>query len=600
VRAPSDPAKGNASPDVEEFAHNVARIMEEGGKAMAAYLKPREEGRLDDQYAEVNDVVKTLGQVADYWLRDPQRALELQSSLGKAYLDLWASAVKRMAGEPVAPVAEPDPRDKRFADPEWSTNQFFDFLKQGYLLTVQWANRLVRDAEGLDPHTQQKADFYMRQIANAIAPSNFVLTNPELLRETVASNAENLVRGMHMLAEDIQAGHGNLKIRQSDSAGFEVGRNLALTPGKVIFENALMQLIQYAPTTETVLERPLLIVPPWINKFYILDLTPEKSFIKWCVAQGVTVFVVSWVNPDSNLAEKSFEDYMRDGPLAALDVVEQATGERQINTIGYCVGGTLLATTLAYMASKGDERVASATFFAAQVDFTHAGDLKVFVDEEQISAREREMGERGYLEGKKMANAFNLLRSNDLIWPYVINNYLKGKEPAPFDLLYWNSDATRMPKANHSFYLRNCYLENRLSKGDMVIGGKKLDLKNVKLPIYNLATREDHIAPARSVMLGSKFYGGPVRFVLAGSGHIAGVVNPPDKMKYQYWTGPRPTNANLDSWLARAKEHAGSWWPDWLEWIRKQNPAEVPARTPGGGKLIPIEDAPGSYVKVRD
>jgi polyhydroxyalkanoate synthase subunit PhaC len=600
VRAPSDPAKGDSSPDVEEFAHNVARIMEEGGKAMAAYLKPREEGRLDDQFAEVSDVVRTLGQVADYWLRDPQRALELQSSLGKAYLDLWASAVKRMAGEPVPPVAEPDPRDKRFADPEWSTNQFFDFLKQGYLLTVQWANRLVRDAEGLDPHTQQKADFYMRQIANAIAPSNFVLTNPELLRETVASNAENLVRGMHMLAEDIQAGHGNLKIRQSDSAGFEVGRNLALTPGKVIFENALMQLIQYAPTTETVLERPLLIVPPWINKFYILDLTPEKSFIKWCVAQGVTVFVVSWVNPDSNLAEKSFEDYMRDGPLAALDVVEQATGERQINTIGYCVGGTLLATTLAYMASKGDERIASATFFAAQVDFTHAGDLKVFVDEEQISAREREMGERGYLEGKKMANAFNLLRSNDLIWPYVINNYLKGKEPAPFDLLYWNSDATRMPKANHSFYLRNCYLENRLSKGDMVIGGKKLDLKSVKLPIYNLATREDHIAPARSVMLGSKFYGGPVRFVLAGSGHIAGVVNPPDKMKYQYWTGPRPTNANLDSWLARAKEHAGSWWPDWLEWIRKQDPAEVPARTPGGGKLIPIEDAPGSYVKVRD
>jgi polyhydroxyalkanoate synthase subunit PhaC len=599
LRAPSDPAKGG-SPDVEEFARNVARIMEEGGRAMAAYLKPREEGHVEDQYDEVNDVVKTLGQVAEYWLRDPQRALELQSSLGKAYLDLWANAVKRMAGEPVPPVAEPDPRDKRFADPEWSTNQFFDFLKQGYLLTVQWANRLVRDAEGLDPHTQQKADFYMRQIANAIAPSNFVLTNPELLRETLSSNAENLVRGMHMLAEDIQAGKGNLKIRQSDVAGFEVGRNLALTPGKVIFENALMQLIQYAPTTDTVLERPLLIVPPWINKFYILDLTPEKSFIRWCVAQGVTVFVVSWVNPDSNLAEKSFEDYMRDGPLAALDAIGQATGARQVNTIGYCVGGTLLATTLAYMATKGDERIASATFFAAQVDFTHAGDLKVFVDEAQIAAREREMDERGYLEGKKMANAFNLLRSNDLIWPYVINNYLKGKEPAPFDLLYWNADATRMPKANHSFYLRNCYLENRLSKGDMVVGGKKLDLKSVKVPIYNLAAREDHIAPARSVMLGSKFFGGPVRFVLAGSGHIAGVVNPPDKMKYQYWTGPRPSSANLDAWLARAKEHAGSWWPDWFDWIKKQDPAEVPARTPGGGKVIPIEDAPGSYVKVRD
>jgi polyhydroxyalkanoate synthase len=599
VRAPSDPVK-DGSADMEQFARNVARIMEEGGKAMAAYLKPREEGRVDDQYSEVTDVVKTLGQVADYWLRDPQRALEVQSSLGKAYLDLWANAVKRMAGEPVPPVAEPDPRDKRFADPEWSTNQFFDFLKQGYLLTVQWANRLVRDAEGLDPHTQQKADFYMRQIANAIAPSNFVLTNPELLRETLSSNAENLVRGMHMLAEDIQAGHGNLRIRQSDSTMFEVGRNLALTPGKVIFENALMQLIQYAPTTETVLKRPLLIVPPWINKFYILDLTPEKSFIKWAVAQGLTVFVVSWVNPDANLAQKSFEDYMREGPLAALDVIERATGEREVHTIGYCVGGTLLATTLAYMATKGDERIVSATFFAAQVDFTHAGDLKVFVDEEQIAAREREMGERGYLEGKKMANAFNLLRSNDLIWPYVINNYLKGKEPAPFDLLYWNSDATRMPAANHSFYLRNCYLENRLSKGDMVIGGKKLDLKSVKVPIYNLATREDHIAPARSVLLGSKFFGGPVRFVLAGSGHIAGVVNPPDKMKYQYWTGPRPTSANLDAWLAKAKEHAGSWWPDWFEWLKKLDPAEVPARVPGGGNLTPIEDAPGTYVKVRD
>jgi polyhydroxyalkanoate synthase subunit PhaC len=600
VRAPSEPAAKGGSADIEELAHNVARIMEEGGKALAAYLKPREEGQVDDQYSEVTDVVKTLGQVTDYWLRDPQRALELQSSLGKAYLDVWAHMVKRMAGEPVEPVATPDPRDKRFADPEWSSNQFFDFLKQTYLVTVQWANRLVKDAEGLDPHTLQKADFYVRQIANAISPSNFVLTNPELLRETLSSNAENLVRGMHMLAEDIEAGHGNLKIRQSDARKFEVGGNLALTPGKVIFENELMQLIQYAPTTATVRERPLLIVPPWINKFYILDLTPEKSFIKWSVAQGLTVFVVSWVNPDGHLAEKSFEDYMRQGPLAALDVIEKVTGERKVDTIGYCVGGTLLATTLAYMAASCDERIASATFFAAQVDFTHAGDLQVFVDEEQISAREREMSQRGYLEGKKMANAFNLLRSNDLIWPYVINNYMRGKEPAPFDLLYWNSDATRMPAANHSFYLRNCYLDNRLSKGEMVIGGKRLDLKAVTIPVYNLATREDHIAPAKSVLLGSRFFGGPVRFVLAGSGHIAGVINPPDKMKYQYWTGPKPTSANLDRWLGKAKEHAGSWWPDWFEWLRKQEPTEVPAREPGGGVLTPIEDAPGSYVKVRD
>ena len=588
------------SADVEEFAHNAARMLEEGGRALAAYLKPREEGRVDYQYAEVTDVVKTLGQVADYWLRDPQRALELQTSLGKAYLDLWGNAVKRMAGEPVAPLATPDPRDKRFSDPEWSNNQFFDFLKQAYLLTVDWAQRLVHDAQGLDPHTQHKAEFYVRQIANAISPSNFVLTNPEILRETMSSHAGNLVRGMHMLAEDIAAGRGELRIRQSDAQTFEVGRNLALTPGKVIFENPLMQLIQYAPSSETVLKRPLLIVPPWINKFYILDLTPEKSFIGWCVAQGLTVFVVSWVNPDEKLARKSFEDYMREGPLAALDVIEKITGEREVNSLGYCVGGTLLATTLAYLAKLGDDRIRSATLLTAQVDFTHAGDLKVFVDEEQIAAREREMGERGYLQGSKMATAFNLLRSNDLIWPYVINNYLKGKEPAPFDLLYWNSDATRMPAANHSFYLRNCYLDNRLAKGEMVIGGTPLDLNDVKIPIYNLATREDHIAPARSVLLGSRFFGGPVRFVLAGSGHIAGVVNPPQKIKYQHWIGPKPSGDDLERWLSQATEHPGSWWPDWLGWLKQQEAAEVPARQPGGGVLTPIEDAPGRYVKARD
>ena len=588
------------SADVEEFAHNAARMLEEGGRALAAYLKPREEGRVDDQYAEVTDVVKTLGQVADYWLRDPQRALELQTSLGKAYLDLWGNAVKRMAGEPVAPLATPDPRDKRFSDPEWSNNQFFDFLKQAYLLTVDWAQRLVHDAQGLDPHTQHKAEFYVRQIANAISPSNFVLTNPEILRETMSSHADNLVRGMHMLAEDIAAGRGELRIRQSDAQTFEVGRNLALTPGKVIFENPLMQLIQYAPSSETVLKPPLLIVPPWINKFYILDLTPEKSFIGWCVAQGLTVFVISWVNPDEKLAQKSFEDYMREGPLAALDVIEKITGEREVNSLGYCVGGTLLATTLAYLAKLGDDRIRSATLLTAQVDFTHAGDLKVFVDEEQIAAREREMGERGYLQGSKMATAFNLLRSNDLIWPYVINNYLKGKEPAPFDLLYWNSDATRMPAANHSFYLRNCYLDNRLVRGKMVIGGAPLDLNDVKIPIYNLATREDHIAPARSVLLGSRFFGGPVRFVLAGSGHIAGVVNPPQKIKYQHWIGPKPSGDDLGRWLSQATEHPGSWWPDWLGWLKQQEAAEVPARQPGGGVLTPIEDAPGRYVKARD
>ena len=595
----TEPAKvGNV--DVETLSRNVARLIEEGGKALAAYLKPREEGKVKGDSAEdITDVVKSVGRVAEYWMSDPRRALEVQTSLGRAYLDLWASAVKRMAGEQTEPVAAPDPRDKRFADPEWSQNQFFDFLKQAYLLGSQWADRLVKDAAGIDETTRKKAEFYVKQIANAVSPSNFVLTNPELLRETLASNGENLVRGMHMLSEDIKAGQGTLKIRQSDPSMFDVGRNLAVTPGKVVFQNELMQLIQYEATTKQVLKIPLLIVPPWINKFYILDLTPEKSFIKWCVDQGITVFVLSWVNPDARLAKKSFEEYMREGAITALDVVAKVTGEKQVHAIGYCVGGTLLSITLAYLAAKKQSRVKSATLFAAQVDFSFAGDLLVFVDEERIKQLEAHMKEQGYLEASRMANTFNMLRSNDLIWPYIVNNYMRGKKPMPFDILYWNSDATRMPAGNHSFYLRNCYLDNKLSKGKMEIGGTKLDLKKVKVPVYNLATREDHIAPAKSVLFGSQFFGGPVKYVLAGSGHIAGVVNPPGKAKYQYWTGGKPAGANVDDWLKRATEHPGSWWPDWLKWLKSHDAKTAPARKIGGGKLKPTEDAPGSYVKVK-
>jgi len=586
--------------DIEAFSHNLARMVEEGGKALAAYLKPREQGEISGELSDdVTDAVKSLGRVAEYWLSDPRRALEIQTSLGRAYLDLWASAVKRMAGEQTQPVASPDPRDKRFADPEWSQNQFFDFLKQVYLLTAQWGDRLVKDAAGVDELTRKKAEFYVKQIANAISPSNFVLTNPELLRETLSSNAENLVRGMHMLSEDIKAGHGNLKIRQSDPSMFEIGRNLALTPGKVVFQNDLIQLIQYEATTKEALKVPLLIVPPWINKFYILDLTPEKSFIKWCVDQGISVFVISWVNPDARLAGKNFEEYMREGVIAALDAVEAATGEKQVNAIGYCVGGTLLSITLAYLAAKKQNRVKSATLFAAQVDFSFAGDLMVFVDKERVEQLESHMKKQGYLEASRMANTFNMLRSNDLIWPYIVNNYMRGKKPLPFDILFWNSDATRMPAANHSFYLRNCYLDNKLTKGEMEIAGVTLDLHKVKVPIYNLATVEDHIAPAKSVLFGSQYFGGPVKYVLAGSGHIAGVINPPAKPKYQYWTGEKPAGSNVDNWRKTATEHAGSWWPDWLAWLKSQDPETVPARKIGSGKLKPLEDAPGSYVKVK-
>lgn len=590
--------EGQKNLNLETFAQNLAQMVEEGGKAMAAYLAPREAGKTDDLADDIADALKTVGQVAEYWMTDPQRSIEAQSRLMTGYLSVWANTVKKLAGEPVEPVAAPEPRDQRFKDQGWSESPIFDALKQAYLVTSHWAEDMVKEADGLDPHVRHKAEFLVKQISNAVSPSNFVLTNPELIRETLSSSGENLVKGMKNLTEDLVEGNGTLRIRQTDMNAFAVGRNLALTSGKVIFENELMQLIQYAPTTPTVKKTPVLIVPPWINKFYILDLTPEKSLIKWLVDQGVTVFTISWVNPDARLATKGFDDYMRDGIMAALDTVAIASGERQVHTVGYCVGGTLLAATLAYMAETGDDRIASSTFLTTQIDFTHAGDLKVFVDEEQLSILERKMKSTGYLEGSKMASAFNLLRSNDLIWPYVVNNYLKGKDPFPFDLLYWNADPTRMPAANHSYYLRNCYLSNNIAKGKAELAGVTLDMRKVTIPVYSLATREDHIAPPKSVYVGANLLSGPVRYVLAGSGHIAGVVNPPAKMKYQYWADG-PAGGDYEGWLDGAQEHKGSWWPDWLAWFSALSPQDVPAREVGGGRLTPIEDAPGRYVKQR-
>ncbi len=587
------------SVDVETMSRNAGRFVEEFGRAAAAYAKPFETGKAEAGMADgVVEVVRTLGTVAERWFADPRKASEAQTLIGGQFLALWGATLQRMQGETVTPVVLPDPRDKRFAAPEWSTNPMFDFIKQGYLITTRWAEILVDEAEGVDEHTRAKARFYVRQLASALAPSNFVLTNPELIRETMRENGANLVRGMAMLAEDVEAGRGELRLRQTDPGRFEIGVNMANTPGEVIFRNDLIELIQYAPQTETVLKRPLLIVPPWINKFYILDLNKDKSFINWAVQQGLTVFVISWVNPDERHAQKDFESYMREGIFAALDSIQAATGERTVTAAGYCVGGTLLGVTLAYMAATGDDRIESATFLTTQVDFTHAGDLKVFVDEQQIQAVEASMQARGYLDGSKMANAFNMLRPNDLIWPYVVNNYLKGKAPLPFDLLYWNSDATRMPAANHSFYLRNCYLENRLSRGEMRLGDVRLDLSKVTIPVFNLATREDHIAPALSVFEGCRSFGGPVDYVLAGSGHIAGVVNPPGKPKYQYWTGG-PAHGDLADWIREATEHPGSWWPYWFSWIERQAPERVPAREPGGGTLPSLAPAPGTYVRVK-
>jgi polyhydroxyalkanoate synthase len=515
----------------------------------------------------------------------------------RSYAELWNNAVMRMLGQEVVPVAEPEPGDNRFKDPDWSQNPYFDFWKQAYLITSRWADDLLDNTSGLDERTRQKAEFYLRQVSSALSPSNFPMTNPEVLRETLKSNAENLVKGMSYLAEDMGRSGDLLRISQTDASAFEVGRNLATTPGKVVYQNDLFQLIQYAPSTETVRERPLLIVPPWINKFYILDLAPAKSLIKFLVDQGLTVFMISWINPDEHLSHKSFEDYMQEGILTAADAVKRETGVEQCNVVGYCVGGTLLATTLAYLAARGEEPFTSASFLATQVDFEHAGDLLLFTDADQLEALNELMSERGYLDGSRMANVFNMLRPRDLIWPYIVNNYLMGKKPFPFDLLYWNQDSTRMTAANHNFYLSEFYGANRLAKKEMTLAGTRLDLGKVKLPVYELATKEDHIAPAKSVFKGAQLFGGPVDFVLSGSGHIAGVVNAPGKVKYQYWTN-RAREASLDQWIATAEEHPGSWWPNWAVWLGKQSGELIDAREPGK-TLGVIEDAPGSYVKSK-
>ena len=532
-------------------------------------------------------------------MSDPAKLIEANLSLWQDYMSLWQMTAKRLLGEPTQSVAKPDPADRRFKDEMWEENEIFDYIKQSYLLSARWVQGLVRGVNGLDEHSAQKVDFYTRQFIDAMAPSNFVLTNPEVLRTTIELGGENLIKGLNNLLDDLERGKGRFTIRMTDYDAFRVGENIAVTPGKVVFENSLMQLLQYSPSTATVAERPLLIIPPWINKYYILDLRPKNSFIKWAVDQGHTVFVVSWVNPDEDLAAKSFTDYMMEGPLAALDAIAAATGAREVNAVGYCLGGTLLSSTLAWMAAKGDRRIVSATLLTTMTDFREPGELGVFIDDEQLSGLEARMSEHGYLDGRDMAMTFNMLRANDLIWSFVVNNYLLGKDPFPFDLLYWNSDSTRMPAAMHSFYLRQMYQENQLVvPGAVELDGVPIDLRRIETPLYLLSTREDHIAPWKSTYALTQLAGGPVRFVLAASGHIAGVVNPPASGKYCYWVNSRKPKAP-DIWLTGAKQEPGSWWPDWQKWAEKFAGPQVPARVPGEGGLAAIEDAPGAYVKVR-
>ena len=533
-------------------------------------------------------------------MKDPTKLVQAQIGFWQDYMTLWQNTTRRMMGmDGTAPVIAADPKDRRFKDDAWKENEVFDFIKQSYLLSARYVQDVVTRVDGLDSKTAQKVDFYSRQFVDAMSPSNFLLTNPEVLRKTAETGGENLLRGLTNLLGDLERGKGKLTVKMTDLDAFQVGENIGVSPGKVVYQNDLMQLVQYSPTTDTVLKRPLLIAPPWINKFYILDLRPKNSFVRWAVNQGHTVFMISWVNPDERLADKGFDSYMTEGTLAALDAIEQATGEREVNAIGYCLGGTLLASTLSYMAAHGDDRIKSATFFVTMTDFAEAGELGVFIDEEQLRALETKMDKRGFLDGAEMSTTFNMLRANDLIWSFVVNNYLLGNEPFPFDLLYWNSDSTRMPARMHSFYLRKMYQENLLREpGGVELCGTPIDLGRVRVPSYFLSTREDHIAPWKSTYRGTHLLQGQNRFVLAASGHIAGVVNPPEGGKYSHWTN-EDLPETPEAWLEGATEMAGSWWPDWQRWVTALGNEHVPARVPGEGGLPAIEPAPGSYVKVR-
>jgi len=585
--------------DPAELSRLYADIAQKSGELVTQFVERGANGK-PPGFSDDLGIAQAFFEAWGKMLSDPFKLAEAQVKLWQDYMTLWRNSTLKMLGQEAKPAIEPHQGDRRFRHEDWENNFLYDYIKQSYLIAARNLHQTLGNVAGLDEKTAKKVDFYTRQYIDALSPSNFLLTNPEVLRETVNSGGRNLVKGLNNLLDDLTRGEGGqLRVKMTDTEAFRLGENIAVTKGKVVFQNDLLQLIQYEPLTEEVYARPLLIIPPWINKYYILDLREHNSFIRWAVEQGQTVFVISWVNPDERLAHKSFDDYLTEGALAALDAVERATGERDANVIGYCLGGTLLAATLGYLAARKDKRICSATFFVSMIDFARPGELEVFIDEQQIAALEKKMEERGYLEGSEMATTFNMLRANDLIWSFVVNNYLLGKDPFPFDLLYWNSDSTRMPAAMHSFYLRNMYLRNLLGKpGGVALAGVPIDVTQVSVPAYFISTAEDHIAPWKSTYAGAKLLKGPVRFVLGGSGHIAGIINPPAANKYCYWTNEE-LSGDPDEWLESAERHPGSWWTDWGRWIAKRGGEKVAARIPGKGKLKVIEDAPGLYVKLR-
>ena len=590
------------SPDqraqIETLSMNLARaaLTAQGAIAEMALRQAERPAALSpDPFHVAPALTQVIGRLA----AQPERMMRAQGDLFAKYLELWQTTARRASGETSEPVVSPAKGDKRFNDPDWSDNPVFDVIKQSYLLTANFLNDMVSDVDGVDPLEKRRVEFFMRMLTDAFAPSNFLASNPTALKEVMTSGGQSLVKGMENFQADLQRGGGALSIAQTDYDMFKIGENVATAPGKVVFRNEIIELLQFSPSTEQVHEIPLLIVPPWINKFYIMDLRPENSLIRWLASQGFTVFVASWVNPDASLATKTFEDYMRQGIYEGVGAAMKQAGVDHVNTVGYCIGGTLLSATLAHMAAKGDTSIGSATFFAAQQDFSEAGDLLLFTNEDWLGDLEKKMDEGGgVLSGQTMADTFNALRGNDLIWSFFVNNYLMGKEPKPFDLLFWNSDQTRMPKTLHTFYLRRFYGENAMAKGELVLDNVRIDLSTVKVPIYVQSSKEDHIAPAKSVFKGARLFGGPTTFTMAGSGHIAGVINAPIANKYQHWTN-NALPASLDEWRAGAVEAPGSWWPHWAAWLSAKSGRMIPARDPATGPLKPLGDAPGEYVKVK-
>lgn len=582
--------------DLDRMAQTWGEIMRLSGDVAREWVEKSEK---QDWMKASADPFNLHGAWTAFFERmasQPDQLTAAQFDLWQNYVSIWENAMARYQGNAVEDVIPGEPGDRRFKAEAWHKDALFAFIRQSYLLTSRWMMTLVEDnTEALEPEAAKKLKFFTKAFVDALSPTNFAFTNPDVLKATMESGGENLVRGMKNLLEDMKRG----SMRMTDETAFKLGENIATTPGQVIFRNKLFELIHYAPAGDTTFATPLLIVPPWINKYYILDLRPDNSFVKWAVSQGHSVFMISWANPDASMKDVQFEDYMQDGILQALAAVEKQTGSAQTNIIGYCIGGTLLSMTLSWMKAKGQSnRIASATFFTTLIDFDNSGDLKLFVDEEQLEALHDRMAAQGFLDAESLKATFNLLRANDLIWSFVINNYLMGREPFPFDLLYWNSDSTNLPAKMHEYYLRHMYLKNELKEPcALEFSGVKIDVSTIDTPAYFLSTREDHIAPWKATYAGAQLFSGPTTFTLSGSGHIAGVVNPPTNNKYGYWTGTDKGDA--DQWIEKAEQHDGSWWPHWQEWIEQFAGKQVPAVDPASGPLKALVAAPGTYVRKK-